>query len=893
MRNKQEEENIFGCRPIAVLLVLLLIGALFVFWNFIGIEKTFVLTGDAQIANIPEIFNLAQAIKTDGIPMWSFSKGLGQQITVGNPGWLGDIFALLPALLTGDLAIYLMGIAAVAKIVLSGVFFYSFLKELGVAPITRVLFSFLYAFNGHMICRGLWMHYATEVVFVALWLWSLERYYHGKRLMFPISVALLLLSRSAAYFYIYSGLSFFYLMIREWFQNGFHIKNIVNKIFRFVPFYLLGVGLSAILLIPGIFALLFNSNRISNHSFLFENPLEINNLHALITTFLKAFSNPIWGYHWTGGSGTNILEDPGIYSGIITAFIFPQLFFSRSERKTEKRAMIAMVTLALSYYIFPYIRYVFNAFSSDAYKISSFWTIICFILASVYISHRIETGKEPFRKGVFAATCAVYFSIFAIAFYFYHSKLNLRIFAIMVLFVGAFAVIILSKFKVPTKRLFILSLCFFEVISISQEHYLKFQDPFPYIRIEDTYAPTLKALKSDTFYRINTDLSTNYINASQYYGYYSTESYTSVQPKRTLNFYELFGLKVNMLQMFPNFKMRHMLNDLLGVRYYVCALNSTQIPKRYDYLCTANGVDIYENRDVLALGFLFDSYVLEEEIALLTNEEKDFAALNNAILKEPLSGNVQLIHSLLPVKQPESQIQVQFSSVRGLEAATTDFPQTYTYVSLGNDPNICLNIPEESVCNRLQITATIVSEVDTLGEIYYANKEEAFSENKVERFDLKAGTHTYVIEFSDTLPIRHIRFDVGTCEGYFEIRDFSLYALPEFDIEGSVYERRSHEMQVEKFTSNHIIGRVQAEKDSILFLSIPYDDGWTIKVNGEERPALVVDAMFMGCALEPGEYEIELRYRTPGLLPGAIISGSALVILAVLAYRLKRKEKQL
>ena len=81
---------------------------------------------------------------------------------------------------------------------------------------------------------------------------------------------------------------------------------------------------------------------------------------------------------------------------------------------------------------------------------------------------------------------------------------------------------------------------------------------------------------------------------------------------------------------------------------------------------------------------------------------------------------------------------------------------------------------------------------------------------------------------------------------------------------------------------------------ALLTFSVPYDRGWHVYVNGEERELLQVNVMYCGVLLEPGEYEIELRYDQPGSGPGTLISAAAvLAIVPVCVFgRLRRKKRE-
>ena len=77
------------------------------------------------------------------------------------------------------------------------------------------------------------------------------------------------------------------------------------------------------------------------------------------------------------------------------------------------------------------------------------------------------------------------------------------------------------------------------------------------------------------------------------------------------------------------------------------------------------------------------------------------------------------------------------------------------------------------------------------------------------------------------------------------------------------------DLQVE---DNKISGEYITETDSTVFLSIPYEENWTIYVDGEEVEYDKLADVFIGINLKKGSHEIEMVYRTPGLRLGALLT---------------------
>ncbi len=80
---------------------------------------------------------------------------------------------------------------------------------------------------------------------------------------------------------------------------------------------------------------------------------------------------------------------------------------------------------------------------------------------------------------------------------------------------------------------------------------------------------------------------------------------------------------------------------------------------------------------------------------------------------------------------------------------------------------------------------------------------------------------------------------------------------------------------------NSFKATVQRDKGTLVFFSIPYDEGWTAYVNGQKAEIERVNVGFMAVAVGEGESTIEFKYETPGLKTGLLVSGGAVVVFIV------------
>lgn len=90
----------------------------------------------------------------------------------------------------------------------------------------------------------------------------------------------------------------------------------------------------------------------------------------------------------------------------------------------------------------------------------------------------------------------------------------------------------------------------------------------------------------------------------------------------------------------------------------------------------------------------------------------------------------------------------------------------------------------------------------------------------------------------------------------------------------------------------HVVIEVEALQNALLVLTDAYYTGWTATIDGEAVDILPANHAVRGVPVTPGKHIVEFKYRTPGLIPAAIVSVVTLilgVILSVLFWRRARR----
>ncbi len=100
-------------------------------------------------------------------------------------------------------------------------------------------------------------------------------------------------------------------------------------------------------------------------------------------------------------------------------------------------------------------------------------------------------------------------------------------------------------------------------------------------------------------------------------------------------------------------------------------------------------------------------------------------------------------------------------------------------------------------------------------------------------------------------------------------------------------------LEVTDFGDNYIKGNIDAEKDGVFVTSIPYESGWTLKVDGREREINeLIGGSFISASLSEGSHQIELYFRPPGFVLGVVSSAAGATILVFAEiFRRRRQDR--
>jgi len=865
---------------------------LVIYHDYIFGSKLFLSSYDAEYETLPFMMHIADYLRSDGFPMWSFSIGLGSALDLE---YIGDPFKLIPILLGREAIPYALLAMHIIKVYLTAFFCYRFFLLLSVGDAAAIYGSISICFCSIMVIRGHWLHYGTEVCLFSFLLYSLETYFQkAKWHMLIPAIVLLFIYRSLTYVYFYCIFLFLYATIRYICLSNRQQIKYRTYITKCAGILLLSLTISAVFVFPYLLQIL-NSGRFANTMgsesiwkkifTLYDPSMYVREFFSFFSPYPLIDSNA--AYNW------DELISPLFYCGIPMLFLLPQGFI-QADKKTRK-LFLFILAIGVMQITLPGMMFIANAFVNSYYfKMSTLWYVFGLMSISVYGLNVLLQQCDPCRKSLIY-TCMLLLSSYLIVGIFLSNKVVLdplyKILVPILLLTCCFILLLLANAKLKQTAMVVFCLFICGELCLQNDTY--------YAR--NAYA----VLEPKTVAQVNSDIYANaeefadlnkadpnwYRIASSDYAFYFTHP-IAMNYKGTSHYETYLGKPYTyfLLEMRPEaFIManqslglgnRYMLNSLFGVKYFWD--KRPLVPMGYEQTEESR---FWQNQYALPIGFTYDSMIEQSVLRKLNFERKDLALLNAAVIDEGVP------HDYLAVMDTGSLAHaVSYSSpvnfvIKDFEQYNMDtFHDRSTRFTSAMSKDALLIFPEPCSSGSYEIEFKIRCEEPTGLEVVYYDGYDWYSiwsrlhkgDNKVVHQTNYISPNFVGIKLPDNTSISELRFN-----------RIDRSAIDIAYIQ-AVENRKQESFLVSTFSQNRITGTIDASSDKLLFFSIPYNRGWSIKIDGEQRKPEIVNIGFLGTPITEGEHYIELTYRTPGLLPGGILSALGVLIYLIMIVNRKR-----
>lgn len=123
------------------------------------------------------------------------------------------------------------------------------------------------------------------------------------------------------------------------------------------------------------------------------------------------------------------------------------------------------------------------------------------------------------------------------------------------------------------------------------------------------------------------------------------------------------------------------------------------------------------------------------------------------------------------------------------------------------------------------------------------------------------------------------------------MKDQWFYYLDEDMFHTAVDQLKEQPWNITEFSETHLEGTVSAKDGQILFTSISYEPGWTVKVDGEKvEPVKLLEGV-IGIPVPAGDHTVTMDFFPHGLAIGLVLTAVGIVLVVVFGILEKKQQK--
>lgn len=832
---------------------------------------------------------LQGVLRGEGFPEWDWSIGAGAD-TITSYGYyvIGDPFVYLGVFFPESLSEFSFHLIMFVRMWCVGLSYLIFAKKFKVSHGAALLGALMYTFSFFVIYNtGRHPFFILPLIWYPLLCLGVEKILRRESgLLFSIMVAVSAIV-NFYFFYKLTILVFIYGIIRYGMLYRFKdLKQLGYSFGRCSLHYTVGVLMGAVLFLPMVDGFL-NASRSTDGTavdlFLYHGSYYLSLIHNLFVPDI---------YLWTAGGFS-----------IFTLFTVIFLF---KTKKNKKFSSLMLLILGV-FLLFPFFGSFMNGMAGPYNRFSFAIPLFIAFASGQLLEERDKLQVKDLRI----------VGYILIGFTFIYGKAaiaeNMYLYYAFPVISGWFIWFILMYEKVKKKRankisVIIVGLVILNLMTNATNFY------YPYgnnsisrmvelntsaDRYENLFGGVQNLLPEDDLYRVGVTSQDNHVrNQFIYHDLKGLSSYLSITNGSLAEFAEEMELSsYQIIQPLRNgMDNRRIANHFFNIEYILTEEdNASYLPYGYEIVHRSNDNPAFilaKTEAAFPFAYVEDRIITRENFSKLNPLEKETFLTQGVVLENNQNvegreiekatnehikeveyqieytdpGLSTLDKNLIEVTENEARLKINlenadelaghdiFIYLQGLEYETADVP-----FYMADDTSYDIRFSYEDREKSLR-------QSDKYSFSTYFHRENMF----VNLGHTDSGTDEMSIQFEDT--------------GRYNINDITMYALPaDKKVDRQIAEeKRENELNIKVFENERIEGTVQREEPGVLVTTIPYEKGWNVTVNGEERDTVQANIGFIGVPLDSGNSEIVFSYQSPYLKLGGILSLIGIFLLGLI-----------
>ena len=898
--NRINEENKSFFKTIILYTILFVIISSYLLCIFAKYNKEIIWATDGVKQNVIMLQyfreSLVNFIRTGNLSTFTWNVYSGMDLFSNIFFYIGgDIFSYLSILVRTKDIEFLYSFLVILRMYCIGLSFLMFTRYKKVNNVYAVIGALMYTFSTAILFAGTrYPFFMNPAILLPLLLIGIEKIVkEDKKVFYPIIIAVTFI---VSYYFAYPlslmvaiyGLA---LIIDTYHKEGY--KKMFKVLLKVILYTLIGVLIASVVLVPCVYQIM-GSSRTDSYNILYY-PLSY--YRKIVNQLLSGVSI---GY-WSNISTQSII------------FLTVPMFIMRKRK--ENKPLLILLTVCLMAFVIAPVGSMFMGFKFPNNR----WSFaIPFIFSAITVLTLNDIKKIEKKEIIVSVGCVIAFLLIDIIFEINPSKhVILQLVFLMIWMI----IIYYQEFiKKLTKKIDIykLSLIILIVISVSTtinyffeisgkgyiSQYLEKDEYNKYLYTLNDYIPdfanAIGELKDTdpTFYKVNyypyvyenTALVDHFNSLG---GLLSMTPEISIQLSRDTNI-----INRNLVDYVVEYDYRTRLTGIFGTKYLI-NYKGHNIPYGYELKKKyKSGTKIYENKYYLPFAMLYTNYTTLEEYNKLSSLEKEVSLYNTAVVEKntnKISSNnsnnnnnnkvKQIDYEIIDEKEifkDKNQIEITNSDKNTFKLKIDNIKNSELYIYI-EDLNLKPFNKEEMIQLHTNENMSALEKLKVKDNYQWYEYDDSYRITTIYQNVVK----TQLIEknaqsekdFDDYLiNLGYYEESEGEIKvtlsalGNYSFKDIKVYAVSMDNYEEDVNNLRRSNFETTEWNNGYIKGTAEVEESGILQFQTMYNKGFKVYVDGKEVPTLNVNKYFLGIEIDKGRHEIELKYHTPYIKEGIILS---------------------
>lgn len=306
----------------------------------------------------------------------------------------------------------------------------------------------------------------------------------------------------------------------------------------------------------------------------------------------------------------------------------------------------------------------------------------------------------------------------------------------------------------------------------------------------------------------------------------------------------------------------------MGVKYLI---TDDEAPLGYKVWKKYGDYTVYVNENTLPLGYVTDRIMSYDDYNKLEFPDDSLALIGNVVL----DGDYQ--YNSLAKKIPLDLFEGEHRNLK-----IEEYKDGYKVTVKGDSGTIKLDLNnEDGQIHLLRFTVENPQKCSDGDTTITVNG----IKNKLTCRSWKYFNSNYTFDYT-----LDGNLEIEFSKGVHYIKKAELYSINYNDFVNSYSDVSPFENV--KVNGDTISGTVNAKNDGYFNLSIPYDKGFKVKVDGKEVDYEKVNKAFIGFKIDKGNHKIEIEYEAPNALLGKVVSLFGIGIFTIIIVYQHRKNSE-